>query len=511
MSISNSKFVRLAVAMLLFIATTLAFHSSCLAQDRDEKDRDDRDDRMDRELRREKYRRDFDLKSYLNKLDDNKSGVLEKGELKSDRTRRYLSDMGIDVSKSVPIDLAVRQAELTSAKKRDAEREKFENKVGPKLNSFGAEQSTLGLSSFGVDAEDSSEVASFDDRLSGLRQSDFDEKTLSDARKMLKGYDRDESGFLEGDEINRIRWKDPSPTESDLNGDGRISMLEMAQRIAIKSEESREKGSKGQDDNRKDGNRKDGNDRRDDNDKRGRDKESRGDDGGRGEGEGGRVRRDKGDKGGRSDRDRSRAFSKIPSSASKGTGSDRSGGSKTTTSKTTTTKSTTMTKSSSSKEKAYANYVDNVFKKYDIDKDKRLSPDELKKMKRPFRGDIDKDGFLTKEEAVNFIKGGTKNTKKTEKATAGKTPPRKPSGRNEGSGGRGMAAKLSGKATPAMLSSMLAGKRRSLSDLDTNSDGQIQMSEFSSTWDEETLQNFRKTDSNQDGILSPSEWDKRTN
>ena len=236
---------------------------------------------------REKYRRAFNLKDYLTKLDDNKSGVLEKGELKSDRTRRYLSDMGIDVSKSVPIDLAVRQAESSKAKKRDAEREKFENAVGPKLNSFGAEQSSVGVNSFGVEEKETAEVASFDDRLSGLRQSDFDEKTLSDARKMLNGYDRDESGFLEGDEINRIRWKDPGPTESDLNGDGRISMLEMAQRIANKSEKSREKDSKRQDDrddngrgedrkdanrggaNRRDDNRRDDN-RRNDDDRRGR-------------------------------------------------------------------------------------------------------------------------------------------------------------------------------------------------------------------------------------------------
>ena len=149
MSTSKAKFVRLTVAMFLFIAGISAFNSSGLAQDRGDKDRDqrerdrgdrdDRGDRMDRELRKEKYRRDFNLKDYLTKLDNNKSGVLEQGELKSDRTRSYLAGMGIDVSKSVPIDLAVRQAESYKAKKRDAEREKFESKVGPQLNSFGAE------------------------------------------------------------------------------------------------------------------------------------------------------------------------------------------------------------------------------------------------------------------------------------------------------------------------------------------------------------------------------------
>ena len=495
MNISKSRSVRLIAAMLLFIAGASAFASSGWAQDRGDKDRDQRDrggrddgdDRLDRELRKEKYRRDFNLKGYLTKLDDNKSGVLEKGELNSDRTRRYLSDMGIDVSKSVPIDLAVRQAESHQAKKRDAEREKFEDKVGPKLNSFGAEESLLGLDSFGAEEKESPEVASFDDRLSGLKQSDFDEKTLAEARKVLNGYDRDASGFLEGDEIGRIRWKDPSPIESDLNGDGRISMLEMAQRIAIKSEKSREK------DGKRSG------DKGDDGEKRGGDKEQRGEDGGRGEGEGGRGNRDRGERGGRGDRDRggrnerddrdrSRALSKAPSTVSMKASSGRSSASK--------SESSSSSKSSASKEKAFANYVENVFKKYDVDKDRRLSAVELKKMKRPFRGDSDKDGFLTMEEAINFIKGGQKTDNTSPKPSA-PSPIR-------------ATKKPSRAATAAASGSLPSGKRGSLSDVDANADGQIQMSEFSSTWDEETLQSFRKTDANGDGILSATEWAERT-
>ena len=128
-------------------------------------------------------------------------------------------------------------------------------------------------------------------------------------------------------------------------------------------------------------------------------------------------------------------------------------------------------------------------------------------MKRPFRGDANKDGYLTKEEAVDFIKGGTKTSTKT----SGKTADRKISAPKPRSNNSGGARKLSGKATAAELTKMLAGKRESLSDIDANADGQIQMSEFSSDWNEETLQSFRTTDTNGDGILSADEWAKRTN
>ena len=138
MSTLNAKLVRLIVMALLVMTGSFAFHSSVLAQeggdrgrdqrerkdrddrkegdDRNDRDRGDRDrsDRLDRELRREKYRRDFDLKKFLVKLDLNKSGSLERGELKSDRTKRYLSSLGINVDQAVSIDSAVKRAESDS-------------------------------------------------------------------------------------------------------------------------------------------------------------------------------------------------------------------------------------------------------------------------------------------------------------------------------------------------------------------------------------------------------------
>jgi hypothetical protein len=155
---------------------------------------------------------------------------------------------------------------------------------------------------------------------------------------------------------------------------------------------------------------------------------------------------------------------------------------------------------------AFANYIDGVYKKYDTDGDKRLSQAELKKMRRPLKGDANSDGFLSKEEATNYIKKDKSKSKTAPKATASSTGPGSTDGRRRkptSAGGR--------KYTPSKSRSSGGAKNGgALGDMDKNSDGQIQMSEFSKTWDEATLQKFRKTDADQDGILSADEWSSRS-
>ena len=224
MKISKIKIERFLATALCVVGSVLMFSLPALAQD----DRDSRD--RDRAIEREKWKQKFDLKGFLTKLDDDKSGVLEGKELKSDRTRQFLAKLGINADSPVKIDAAVKKAQAAYADKRDAERKKFQDQVGPKLGSFGTQTESLGLDGFGATESKEPSVLTFDEGLTGLKITDFDEKTLSDARKTLDGYDRDKSGFLEGDEINRVRWKDPTPAESDLNNDGRLSLLEMAQR-----------------------------------------------------------------------------------------------------------------------------------------------------------------------------------------------------------------------------------------------------------------------------------------
>lgn len=476
---SKTKFASVvgAVSLPISIAIVLVLCLPALGQDDrsgDRRGRGDSDRDRERDMRREKWRRDFNLKDYLGKLDADNSGVLESGELQSDRTRRFLSQMGINTEKPVQIAAAVKKVETAAAKKRDAERKKFEAQVGPKLSEFGAEKSTVGVLAFGAAGQEESAVASFDQRLTGLKASDFEEKTLKEARKVLDGYDADKSGFLEGDEISRIRWRDPSPVESDLNGDGRISMLEMAKRLQTKTENARARDARKREGRSDEGELRDGDPERGAKDR-----------------DGGRARRGESTSWRTSSKSLSATVGRTPNQRSN--------------------PSTSKTSKSKNSQKVFAAYIDGVFAKYDLDKDQKLSPDELKEMRRPFKGDTDRDGFISKEEATEFIKvkGGKQQAKEKGKSSNAQSN----AGRESRSGrdrlSRGSQSSRMASKGGAVRSATVEA-RGALSDLDADSDGQIQMSEFSSTWDKATLQSFREMDVDQDGILSAAEWAKRS-
>ena len=405
-----------------------------------EKERD-----REKEREREKWRKDFDLKEFLQKLDIDKSNVVEVNELTSGRTRRFLGDMGVNTENPIRINETVKRVKAKSDKKRENARKDFEDKVRPKLNSFGAEPDAYGVAGFGASENVEPQVASFDERISGMKESDFDEAVLKDAKSIMQTYDRDDSKFLEGDEIRRIRWQSPSPDESDTNSDGRISLFELAKRIQDRTDR------KSKDESRNDKDR--------DRDRERRDREND------------RGRRYDGNRGSDSSSRSSESSSKGSSNASE-------------------TKSDSSSQTSKSKADAYQAYVDGLFKKYDRDKDSKLSPEELKKMRRPLKGDYDKDGFITKFEATKYLTDGAE--KKSGKSSRdGSSSPTKRSSNSSGGGSS---------------KSSSSSQRGTFSDLDTNGDGQIQMSEFSTQWDEDTLQSFRKSDADQNGILSNEEW-----
>ncbi|MEC7444803.1 MAG: hypothetical protein VX500_00695, partial [Planctomycetota bacterium] len=41
---------------------------------------------------------------------------------------------------------------------------------------------------------------------------------------------------------------------------------------------------------------------------------------------------------------------------------------------------------------------------------------------------------------------------------------------------------------------------------DKNGDGQLQMSEFTTRWTQDKLEEFEEIDANGDGVISPTEW-----
>ena len=269
---------------------------------------------------------------------------------------------------------------------------------------------------------------------------------LEKADKRLDTFDRDKNGFLDGDEILRLSWKSPPPETSDLNRDGRLSKMELAKRFSEAQESTRKSSSsrKGDDSrsmgkgsSREEASRSNYHSRRDE------------------------QERERGSK------NRRRETPKPNSSA------------------------VAKAKANAQSTQAYAKYVDRSFKKYDANSDGRLDKEELSVSSLLKKAeDTNRDGFISKQEAIALVSGGNKNKGPAAAASGQRPTSPKPANRR----------KVAAAATPA------ARKPAALSDKDADADGQIQMHEFTDNWTAEKLKEFRDKDTNGDGLLSPEEF-----
>lgn len=132
-----------------------------------------------------------------------------------------------------------------------------------------------------------------------------------------------------------------------------------------------------------------------------------------------------------------------------------------------------------------------MMKKYDKNGNGKLEEDEFKDMRnKPERADANKDKVLTMDELF-VLYGGA------------------PGKYEESSSSRGPAtSRIGGGNRVATLEERL--KERGVSSKfisqDANQDGNLQMSEYSESWDDKSLELFDKFDSNRDGVISPTEW-----
>ena len=135
-----------------------------------------------------------------------------------------------------------------------------------------------------------------------------------------------------------------------------------------------------------------------------------------------------------------------------------------------------------------------MIKQYDKDKDGKISKTEIKEMRRPPTGaDSNKDGFISKEELIASLSGANKPS------SSGSTS------RNESST-RSSSSFRSRSERSRSSSSSKSRRPVSFSEDDTNKDGQIQMREYSDEWNQEILEEFRKRDLNNDGVITAEEW-----
>ena len=177
----------------------------------------------------------FDVKKFLKRLDVNDNGVVEKSEITDDRTKSFLKKSGADLSKPINIKSFV--------KKQKEDREERKNR-----KSSSSKQLTSGFavadSERDVPAGDSRGFAVSDEERAPVTNAlsrEFSDGTKKMLSWVLNNYDKNGDGIIDAKEIKAARWADPPANESDTNGDGSLSKLELLVRYQNREDWKSEK------------------------------------------------------------------------------------------------------------------------------------------------------------------------------------------------------------------------------------------------------------------------------
>lgn len=398
---------------------------------RGDRGRGDRDRGREDRDRDERRRRGFDVEGYLKRIDANGNGVLESNEM-NDRTKAFLERSGFNTKKPIKI------SKVNSKLERDKKAKEKEAAKG---------EVVLNIKGFGIDPEEVKPLSTFGPS-DGSTETNFSDSVWDQVDETLYRYDRNRDNVLDAEELERGNFRSPRPSENDTNKDGKLSRNELAQRYADRESYAKKQAST------------------------------------------------KADKSRKAEREKSRASSKSRYSSSRSSSkssSARSSSSRSSSTRSSSTKSSTSSKSES-REK-YRKYAASLLKTYDKDADKKLSKDELGKMRRPPEGaDADGDGFVTESELLDNLTKGSKGSSSS--STKSDSSSSKKSSRSRGSF-RSRSSRRS------------SGGGSSFDRLDENENKQIEMHEYSNDWDDEKVKAFYKKDKNNDGIISLEEWNGR--
>ncbi len=437
LAIVMSVIKSLCIAAILFSLVNIELH----AQERRER-------RGGREGRSR-----FDPVEYVKGLDKNRNGMLEPSEV-SGRTAGWLQRMGFDTEESNSVEKVLSRMDDERRNRTSQREESSSSSVSAlKVPGFGASDSGSAVPAFGLSS------------VTPLTTS-FSEDVERQVEESLVRYDSNKNGMLDRDEIKKGRWGNPRPEESDTNGDGKLSRIELANRYYAREQYRRESESRSSGD---DARRNDVN------------------------------RRDDGRRRSSPSASSSRTFtpSGSRSSSSGRSGSRYSSGNSSTVSRSSSSSSGSRSSSSSDSREKYAKYAASLIKNYDKDEDGKLSKEEVKKMRRPPIGaDADSDGVITKDELIDSLTNNTKATVSGGSSKDSKTEPASKSDSKEPSG--------SGSRSKSSIRSS-----GSFSDLDSNADNRVEMHEFSKDWDDEKVAEFYEKDKNGDGVITLREWSEK--
>ncbi len=395
----------------------------------------------------------FDPEAYLKGLDVNGSGKLEPTEI-TGRTEGFLKGMGLDTSQPLLL--------TTIMEKINKDRKDQETKDS---SSKSSSKKVLKVPAFGAVNEP---VPSFGATANTALDTTFSDEIIRQVDEALSQYDRNRNSQLEKGEIEQGRWGQPPPAESDTNGDGKLSRIELANRYRAR-EQYNSRIESTEDRNRGD---------RDDSGNRQQEDKNRGG----------------GDRGRFGNSASGSAGSESRSSSTRGFRESSSGKSPES------SRGTSSSTPDNSSQERYKAYAESLIKNYDKDSDGKLSAEEVKAMRRPPQNaDPDNDGFITKDELTASLSGSTSTGVVATPAAARATE-----GAADGKG----REKPPTADRPAGSVSKSRGSRGggSFSDLDTNQNNQIEMHEFSTDWDDEKLAQFYAKDKNGDGVITQREW-----
>lgn len=405
-------------------------------------------------------RRGFDVEEFLRRMDANGDGKLQASEM-SGRTARFVERLGFDTAQEVSVEDVIQRSRGDDNDDNDddnrrgrggEDRQQPESSEGRKI--------VRKVPGFDLPAEKSGTVAGFSAQstLSASEvESEYGEEVSSQVERALRRYDRNENGILESDELAEGQWGNPSPAESDSNGDGVLTRYELAERYKAREFATR-RGEGGEND-------RNGDERRD------RGRESGGDEF-RGSGN---EERDA------DQRRQERAEAESPSSRDSGsTGGGASSGTE------------------SDRMRAYA---EQLLKQYDKDSDGQLSQEEVNAMRRPpANADQNSDGMVSVGELMDSLQGG-------QTAPRGSAPPPRPG--DVGSGERRDRGSRRPRDEQGDSSSGQrerdASRSFSFNSSDQNGDGQVQMYEFETDWTDERLEDYLQLDRNRDGVITREE------
>ena len=153
-----------------------------------------------------------------------------------------------------------------------------------------------------------------------------------------------------------------------------------------------------------------------------------------------------------------------------------------------------------------AAFADSIFQRYDTNKSGSLEKDEWKNFRTdPSAADTNKSGRISKEELSKWM------SNRFSQARGGESGDARGGGRGGSSGRDGRSAGSSGAGSGSYRFLMPQerlpdGLPEWYKSRDANADGQIRMSEFStSQWSEKTLTEYYQFDLNKDGVITPGE------